>query len=69
MPRLIEIKPCKTYKTPLQATIAVNKKFTTLESDNLRYFIHQHTDGRYFPVFIGVECMTYGVHFHFNVIG
>jgi len=70
--KLTQIIPVKTYKTPETATKAVEKLFTgitTYQTKSLRYFIMPHTDGRFFPVFIGAECLQFGVQFHFNVIG
>lgn len=77
MPRLTEITPSRTYKTPENAVKAVEKLFANYSPDastqkevgTLRYFIHQSKDGRYFPVFIGMKALTLGVHFHFNVVG
>jgi len=60
---LVEITPVKTYKTRENAIKAAEKNFS-----DLRYFIHTHTDGRFFPVFIGAAALQNGVHFHFNVI-
>jgi hypothetical protein len=73
MSKHIELTPTKTYATAENAHKAVAKKF----GDNLpmehafgplRYIVMTHTDGRFFPVFIGVNAMHYGVHFHFNIL-
>lgn len=75
MAQLINIEPVKTYATRENAIKAVEKKgFTdsvTIRGieQNLRYFIHTHTDGRFFPIFLGEAAVQAGVHFHFNVIG
>jgi hypothetical protein len=70
MPRLIELEANKTYNTKENAIKAVEKvTFLGHGVENLRYVIHQGKDGRYFPVFIGMECLSYGVHFYFNVVG
>ena len=69
MPHLIQITPVKTYKTPENAKVAVEKKCPAEACRNLRYVIMPHTDGRFFPVFIGQECLRYGIQFEFNVIG
>lgn len=67
-----EIRPKLTYKTRENAEKAVEKaieKFYDLgDAKQIRYFIHTHTDGRFFPVFVGFDAMNAGVHFHFNVI-
>lgn len=70
------IEPVKTYATRENAIKAVEKKFGKLDqpSDNpsfkeQRFFIMTHTDGRFFPVFVGMQAIQAGVHFHFNVIG
>jgi len=67
--RRIEITPCKTYKTPQNAVKAVERVIPPEAWPNLRYFIMTHTDGRFFPVFVGQETMRAGVHFRFNCIG
>lgn len=66
MAHRFSIEPCKTYATIENAISAVNKKFPDIPC---RYFIHTTDDGRrFFPVFVGVKCLDYGVHFHFNII-
>lgn len=71
MPFLYEIEPVRTYASKQNAIAAVNKAFAGNIADktNYRYFIHQTDDGRFFPVFIGQECLAAGIHFKFNVIG
>ena len=68
----VEITPVKTYKTAANAHKAVMDKYGHLElSFNfgpLRYIVTQHTDGRFYPLFIGHCAMHYGVHFHFNIV-
>ena len=68
----IEISPVKTYKTAANAHAAVAKKISpNLEQPHLgaiRYIVTQHTDGRFYPLFIGNCAMHYGVHFHFNIV-
>ena len=67
----IELTPNRTYKTAANAHKAANDKFGDVYNSHfghLRYIVMQHTDGRYFPVFIGINAMHYGVHFHFNVL-
>ena len=72
MSRFVELTPNKTYATAKNAHKAVNKKFPAeIEHPSfgpLRYIVMQHTDGRFFPVFIGIHACHYGVHFHFNVV-
>lgn len=67
MANLINITPNKTYKTRENAAKAADKLFGNHKE--LRYFIHTHTDGRFFPVFVGESALQAGVHFHFNIIG
>lgn len=73
MSKHIELTPTKTYATAENAHKAVAKKFPAeIVNTNLgplRYIVMTHTDGRFFPVFIGVNAIHYGVHFHFNVLG
>jgi hypothetical protein len=69
MAHLIKIIPNKTYLTRANAVKAVEKKIAPDILPNLRYFIHTDFDGRYFPVFIGQEAVTAGVHMHFNIVG
>lgn len=72
MTQFITLQPCKTYKTAANAHAAVEKKYpaaTTRTDDGpLRYILMTHTDGRFFPVFIGINACFYGVHFNFNVL-
>lgn len=72
MSKQIELTPTKTYATAENAHKAVAKKFPAeierKELGPLRYIVMTHTDGRFFPVFIGVNAMHYGVHFHFNIL-
>lgn len=71
MIRSIELTPNKTYATVENAHKAVAKKFgerMSADGENLCYFIHTHTDGRFFPVFVGYPAIQAGVHFHFNVV-
>ena len=68
----IEITPVKTYKTAANAHAAVAKKISpTLECERfgpIRYIVTQTEDGRYYPLFIGVQALHYGIHQHFCVI-
>jgi hypothetical protein len=67
----IELTPTRTYKTAANAHKAATEKFGDVYNPafgSLRYIVMQHTDGRFFPVFIGINAMQYGVHFHFNVL-
>ena len=66
-----DITPVKTYKTEANAVKAVEAQNFPDEvcGKLLRYFIQTHTDGRFYPVFIGEQAVQAGVHFHFNVIG
>lgn len=61
-----KIEPNKTYATMETARKAVNK----MGAADLRHFImRDEASGRFFPVFVGAECLQRGVHFHFNVVG
>ncbi len=68
----ITLTPTRTYKTAANAHKAATDKFGNMQDNTgfgpLRYIVMQHTDGRFFPVFIGINAMHYGVHFHFNVL-
>lgn len=67
MAKLIQIEPNKTYATRENVEKAVAKHNVP---DEFRYFIHTHTDGRFFPVFLGGEkAIQAGLHFHFHVVG
>lgn len=68
MAQSITITPTRTYSTPENARRAVDKKITNPDLAHLRYMVMQHTDGRYFPLFIGTEAVQAGVHFHFNIV-
>lgn len=65
MANLIELTPSKTYATQSNAVKAVEARYVGTQ---LRYFIQQHTDGRFFPVFIGECAVQAMVHRHFNVV-
>ena len=69
MANLIQITPVRTYANRENAQKAVEKKIPADRLTELRYFIHQHIDGRFFPVFIGQQALQHGIHFHFNVVG
>lgn len=66
----VQLTPNKTYATVENAIKAVEKKYPSDKYDlnQLRYMILTHTDGRFFPCFIGTSAMQYGVHFHFNIV-
>ena len=68
----VELTPNRTYKTAANAHKAATDKFGDMQEEKafgpLRYIVMQHTDGRFFPLFIGVNAMQYGVHFHFPII-
>lgn len=74
--QLVELTPNKTYKTRENAIKAVDKFFADRVgaykaqglTANLTYFLHTHTDGRFFPVFVGERALHAGLHFHFNVV-
>lgn len=69
-PRIVlyEIEPVKTYATRENAVKAIERIFEKYEGETLRFSILTHKDGRFFPVFIGMNAIKAGVHFHFNVI-
>lgn len=64
-------EPSKTYASQENAIKAVEKVFTraaTFGESACRYLVIQHTDGRWFPVFVGEPSLTALAHFHFNVV-
>lgn len=65
MARKIELTPVRTYATEKNAIAAVDKKIGRPE---LIYFIHRTPENRYFPVFVGQDALSAGIHFHFNVV-
>lgn len=65
MNRSFEIVATKTYATRENAAKAVEKK----GFEHLRHFFMTNAEGRFFPVFVGQEAISDGVHFHFNVVG
>jgi hypothetical protein len=68
--QLIKLTPTKTYKTEANAVKAVEKsRFGGEGYTNLTWFVMQHDDGRFFPVFIGERAIQAMVHSHFNVVG
>lgn len=68
------IEPVKTYKTAANALMAVEKCLAARQS-KCRFFITEYMgatekhQGRFFPVFVGMEAIADGLHHHFNVIG
>jgi hypothetical protein len=69
MARLIQLTPSKTYATRENAQKAVERRVPADKLMDQTYFIAVHTDGRFFPVFIGERAMRDGLHFHFNIVG
>ena len=67
MPRKYIIEPVRTYASHENVDKAVAKAFGD-KLPNIRYFIMTHSDGRFFPVFIGTQAVDAGIHFSFNVI-
>lgn len=72
MAHCIDLTPSKTYATRDNAIKAVEKKFGPNEplfgAADLHYIVTQHTDGRFFPVFIGERALQAQAHFSFNVV-
>lgn len=68
MSTLINLEPTKTYATRDNVVKAVEKKFGAPEHSRLTYVIMTHTDGRFFPLFIGERAIQAQVHFTFHVI-
>lgn len=68
---LLNIEPVRTYATRENTIKAVERRVSKAmaEQFNLRWFIMVHTDGRFFPVFLGERALQAGLHFHFNVVG
>jgi hypothetical protein len=66
---LFELTPVRTYKTRENAIKAVTNFYGERKFDRRQsYFIATHSDGRFFPVFVGERAIQAGVHFKFNVI-
>ena len=69
MAKLITLLADKTYATHANAVKAVEKRIPEHILPNQRYIIVQNLeDGRFFPVFIGMDALQHGIHFHFNVL-
>lgn len=68
MARCIELTPNKTYATRENAIKAVEKIIPVGKMLDQMYFIHMHTDGRFFPVFVGERAIQNMLHFKFNVV-
>lgn len=72
MAYLVNLEPNSTYATRDNAIKAVEKKFGPNDLQfsfaELEYMIVQHSNGRYFPVFLGERAIQAGVHFHFCVV-
>lgn len=60
--------PNETYASKENVRAAI-KRYPNIENNKeLRYFIEETADGRYFPVFVGASAVHAGVHFVFNVV-
>lgn len=68
MARHIQLQPTKTYATRENAIKAVEKKIPADMLWEQTYFLYAHTDGRFFPVFIGERAIQAQLHFHFHVV-
>lgn len=66
MAQHIQFSMNKTYATYDNAVKAAQKKYGTREE--LRFVImRDEPTGRYFPLFIGMNAVSAGVHFNFHV--
>lgn len=65
MNREMTITSTKTYATLENARKAVLKT----GDEGLRHFYMTDENGRFFPVFIGQDAVSAGVHFRWNVVG
>lgn len=65
MSREFTITPAKTYATIENARKAVVKS----GYENYRHFYTCTAEGRWFPVFVGLDAQQDGVHFHWHVVG
>lgn len=68
MARLLTLQPNKTYATRENAVKAVEKLVPADRLTEQTYFIYTHTDGRFFPVFVGERALTAQLHFNFHVV-
>lgn len=69
MATLVELIPTRTYATRENVEKAIDKFPPIRKNPALRYFVATHSDGRFFPVFLGESAVQAGIHFHFNVLG
>lgn len=75
MATLIKLEPSKSYISESNARRAVESVPVIANNKSLRYFVMVYNGstekhvGRFFPVFVGQNCIDEGVHFYFNVIG
>lgn len=60
-----EYSGSKTYATEANMDKAVAK----FGYETIRHFSMKTPDGRFFPVFVGMEAIDKGVHFNFHCIG
>lgn len=65
MAKQIKLEVTKTYASAENAAKAFEAKFGNTD---VRYIVLQHTDGRFYPVAIGMNALQFGVHFHFHVV-
>ena len=70
-----QVTPVKTYANETNAHAAVKKVFGNIDEQSsqtlgsLRYTLAYTKEGRVYPIFLGQNAVSYGVHFHFNVVG
>lgn len=69
MAQQVELTPTKTYATRENAIKAAQKYYGGDHHQDLTFFVATHTDGRFFPVFVGERAVRAGVHFRFNIVG
>lgn len=61
-PKLMKLTPPKTYASEANVIKAVAN-----ENPDLRYLILQTHEGRFYPVFIGIQALNAMVHFRWCV--
>lgn len=72
-----EITPNKTYANMTTLERAVKRYIEAVGRvarkngdvpPHFRYIVMRTEEGRLFPVFLGQEAITWGTHFHFNIL-
>jgi hypothetical protein len=64
----VEVTPTKTYANEANMLKAVAKALNFEVTGHVRFFTAWTKEGRCFPIFVGADAASNGIHFHFNIV-